>query len=107
MSCQRSSQFLDHGSASRHRRAALVRVPVEVGVFDKNGNAGPTVWLDGQVVGVWTQRADGEVVVELAHGLGADVRRLADAEAARIADWLGDVRVNWRYPTRSTKRLEG
>ena len=27
-------------------------------LFDRNGNAGPTVWVDGRIVGGWSQRAD-------------------------------------------------
>src|SRR6185436_8841523 len=34
-------------------------------LFDRNGNAGPTVWADGRVVGGWGQRADASVVVRL------------------------------------------
>ena len=31
-------------------------------LFDANGNAGPTVGVDGRVVGAWAQRRSGEVV---------------------------------------------
>jgi hypothetical protein len=34
-------------------------------LFDSNGNAGPTVWVDGRVVGAWAQRPDGRVVYRL------------------------------------------
>ena len=34
-------------------------------LFDRNGNAGPTVWANGRVVGGWTQHDDGELVVGL------------------------------------------
>ena len=30
-------------------------------VFDRNGNAGPTIWMDGRVVGGWAQRKSGEI----------------------------------------------
>ena len=29
--------------------------------FDRMGNAGPTIWVDGQVAGVWAQTTDGEI----------------------------------------------
>ena len=29
--------------------------------FDSSGNAGPTIWLDGRVVGAWAQSPDGRV----------------------------------------------
>src|SRR5215218_8960306 len=34
-------------------------------LFDSAGNAGPTVWWDGRVVGGWSQRRDGEIVYRL------------------------------------------
>ena len=30
-------------------------------LFDRNGNAGPTVWSNGRIVGGWAQRRDGEI----------------------------------------------
>ena len=43
-------------------------------LFDSNGNAGPTVWWDGRVVGGWSQRRDGEIVFRLLEDVGADAR---------------------------------
>jgi hypothetical protein len=63
-------------------------------LFDRNGNAGPTVWWDGRVVGGWTQRTDGEVVWKLLEDVGADATAAVEAEAARLETWLGDVRVS-------------
>jgi Winged helix DNA-binding domain len=63
-------------------------------LFDVNGNAGPTVWWDGHVVGGWSQRRDGEIVFRLLEDVGADAVRVIEAEAARVADWLGDVRLS-------------
>jgi hypothetical protein len=61
-------------------------------VFDRNGNGGPTAWVDGRIVGVWCQRADGTVDVVLAERLGASARRALDAKAAELTAWLdGDV----------------
>ena len=61
-------------------------------LFDYNGNAGPTVWWDGRVVGGWSQRRDGEIVFELLEDVGAEAVKAVETEAERIADWLGDVR---------------
>ena len=61
-------------------------------LFDSNGNAGPTVWWDGRVVGGWSQRRDGEIVYRLLEDVGADAVDAVDAEAGRVAAWLGDVR---------------
>ena len=66
--------------------------PHEQVLFDRNGNAGPTVWCDGRVVGGWSQRRDGEIVFELLEDVGAEPVRAVEAEAARLRDWLGDVR---------------
>jgi hypothetical protein len=62
-------------------------------LFDGNGNAGPTVWCDGRVVGGWTQRTDGEVVWDILEDVGAEALAAVAAEAARLEAWLGDVRV--------------
>jgi hypothetical protein len=61
-------------------------------LFDRNGNAGPTVWWEGRVVGGWSQRRDGEIAFRLLEDVGADALAAIEAEAARLAAWLGDVR---------------
>ena len=61
-------------------------------LFDTNGNAGPTVWWEGRVVGGWSQRRDGEIVYRLLEDVGADAVAAIEVEAARVAAWLGDVR---------------
>ncbi len=65
--------------------------PHRPALFDTNGNAGPTVWADGRVVGGWLQRSDGEVVVRLLEDVGAEASAAIDLEAARLADWLGSI----------------
>ena len=61
-------------------------------LFDANGNAGPTIWWDGRVVGGWSRRRDGEIVLGLLEDVGADARAAIDAEAERLRAWIGDVR---------------
>jgi hypothetical protein len=68
-------------------------------LFDRNGNAGPTVWADGRIVGGWAQRPDGQVAIEL-------LAPVDDATAARIETarvnverWFGDVRITPRFRT--------
>ena len=61
-------------------------------LFDSNGNAGPTIWWDGRVVGGWSQRRDGEIALGLLEDVGRDVRAAIDAEAARLQDWVGEAR---------------
>jgi hypothetical protein len=48
-------------------------------VFDRAGNAVPTVWVNGRIVGAWGQRKDGQVFCKL-------IEPLSDAEQALIAD---------------------
>jgi hypothetical protein len=68
-------------------------------LFDTNGNAGPTIWWDGRVVGGWAQRKSGEVVLRFLEDTGAAAVDAAEAEAARLREWLGDVRVTPRFRT--------
>jgi hypothetical protein len=74
-------------------------------LFDRNGNAGPTIWWDGRVVGGWAQRRTGEVVLRLLEDVGADATAAIEAEAARLADWLGPVRVTPRFRTPLEREL--
>ena len=74
-------------------------------LFDRNGNAGPTVWANGRVVGAWAQTEEGEVVVELFARLDAATRARLDAERSRLAAWLGDVRIRPRFATPLGKEL--
>ncbi len=75
-------------------------------LFDTNGNAGPTVWWDGRIVGGWRQRGNGEVVVQMLDDVGADARVAIDAEASRLTDWLGGTRVFARFPSPLSKMLD-
>jgi DNA glycosylase AlkZ-like len=61
-------------------------------LFDSNGNAGPTVWWDGRIVGGWSQRRGGEIVQRLLEDVGADAVKAVESEAERVADWLGAAR---------------
>jgi hypothetical protein len=74
-------------------------------LFDTNGNAGPTVWSDGRVVGGWAQRKSGEVLYRLLEDVGAEAKAAIEAEAARLARWLGDVRITPRFPTPLQREL--
>ena len=65
-------------------------------VYDVNGNAGPTVWADGRIVGGWAQRDNGEVVVRLLDDVGAETSAQIDDQAAALTAMLGDVRLKAR-----------
>lgn len=74
-------------------------------VFDRNGNAGPTIWVDGQIVGAWAQAPDGEIRTRLLVDVGAAARDAVAARAAELADWVGDTRFTVRFPGRIHARL--
>ena len=54
-------------------------------LFDTNGNVGPTVWANGEVVGGWAQRRDGRVVHELLRPVDPATRRAIDDAALHDA----------------------
>jgi hypothetical protein len=68
-------------------------------LFDRNGNGGPAVWVDGRMVGGWVQRPDGEIAVRLLAAVDPARRREVDAAAERLRALLGDVRFSVRFPT--------
>lgn len=74
-------------------------------LFDRNGNVGPSIWWDGRVVGAWAHAPDGTVRTELLEDVGAEATTAVETEAARLATWLGDVRVVARFPGPITKEL--
>jgi hypothetical protein len=76
-------------------------------LFDRNGNAGPTIWTDGRVVGGWAQRPDGAVVHRLFEDVGRERERRVEAEAAAVEQWLGPNRVIPRFRTPTEVELAG
>jgi hypothetical protein len=74
-------------------------------LFDRSGNAGPTVWCDGRIVGGWGQRGDGEVVHRLFDDIGAEASAAVMAEAERLTGWLGPIRVTPRFRTPLEREL--
>jgi hypothetical protein len=75
-------------------------------LFDRSGNAGPTVWWDGRVVGGWAQRRGGEIVIRMLEDVGRDARAGIDREATRLRTWLGETRrVLPRFSTPLVKEL--
>ena len=76
-------------------------------IFDRHGNAGPTIWMNGRVVGGWAQGAGGEVRIEFTEPVAADAADLVDGEAQRLEAWLGGARVTTRFPSPMSKRIAG
>jgi DNA glycosylase AlkZ-like len=76
-------------------------------LFDRTGNAGPTVWYDGRVVGGWAQGAAGEVRYRLLEDVGREVDGMVARAAAELTGWLGPVRVTPRFRTPLERELAG
>ncbi|HEY6748275.1 MAG TPA: winged helix DNA-binding domain-containing protein [Mycobacteriales bacterium] len=74
-------------------------------LFDTNGNAGPTLWWDGRIVGGWAQRKSGEIVLRFLEDAGAEARAAAEGEADALRQWLGEVRVVPRFRTPLEREL--
>jgi hypothetical protein len=67
--------------------------------FDRMGNAGPTIWVDGGVVGAWDQGPDGSIRTHYCVGVPARRRKEVDARAEELASWIGEVRYTVRFPS--------
>ena len=78
-------------------------------LFDRNGNAGTTAWVDGRVVGCWVQDDSGVVRVHTLEPVPRAAQRLLEAEAERLTAFLDGVVVGTVYPSAAMKaaRSEG
>jgi len=78
-------------------------------LFDRMGNVGPTVWVDGRIVGGWAQRRggadDGAIVFRLFDDVGSDAIAAIDGEAARLTAFHADVRTTPRFRTPLEREL--
>ena len=68
-------------------------------LFDTIGNAGPTIWLDGRIVGGWAVRKTGEVAYQVLESVGRHADDAIQVEAARLQEWLASSRVIPRFRT--------
>ena len=76
-------------------------------VFDSNGNAGPTAWWNGRVVGGWCQdpddKQDARVRLQLLEDPGTDARQCLQQQADQLTEWLNGVRISARFPSPLSK----
>lgn len=68
-------------------------------LFDNTGNAGPTVWWNGRIVGGWYQNAAAEVQLQLLEDPGRQARDVLTRRAQELTAWLDGVRVPPRFPS--------
>jgi hypothetical protein len=89
---------LDPTTMGWKERSWYLDPAVGAAVFDRNGNGGPTIWVDGRVVGSWVQRRDGTIATRVLAEVD-DVRHAEiDDAATRARELLGDVRFTVRFP---------
>ncbi|MER7758414.1 winged helix DNA-binding domain-containing protein [Streptomyces sp. NPDC097619] len=76
-------------------------------LFDRAGNIGPTVWWNGEIIGGWAQRPDGEIVWRLLADRGEEAATAVAEEAARLRGWMDGARVTPRFRTPLERELTG
>jgi hypothetical protein len=74
-------------------------------IVDRNGNIGPTIWVDGEIVGSWAQRKSGQIVHRVMDDIGRARTRDVVREAERLQNLIGDARVTVRFPAPIQKEL--
>lgn len=75
-------------------------------VFDRNGNAGATVWVDGRVVGAWGQTPSGSIAIRHLEDVGTEAVAAIHQQAGRLEDWLGPTRYRPRFAAEADSRLQ-
>jgi hypothetical protein len=75
--------------------------------FDRMGNAGPTIWVDGRVAGVWVQRPDGEIRTRMFAEVSADQGAAVARRVADLVEMIGDTRFTVRFPSPASTELRG
>jgi Winged helix DNA-binding domain len=70
-------------------------------LFDRNGNASPTVWWEGRVVGGWAQAPGGELRVRLLEDVGADAEAAIERATGELAARVGAAKLSPRARARS------
>jgi len=58
-------------------------------LFDRAGNGGTTIWVNGRIVGCWAQDEHEHARLILMEPVNKRVQRMLDAEAARLDEFLG------------------
>jgi hypothetical protein len=73
--------------------------------FDRMGNAGPTVWVDGRVAGVWAQRVDGEIRTRMFAKPSAEQEAAVGRRVADLVRTVGETRFSVRFPSPGSSGL--
>lgn len=79
--------------------------PDHLGLYDRFGNIGPTVWWGGEIVGGWAVRSSGGVATRLLVDRGDEVTRAVADEADRLSHRLEGSTVVPSFPTPLEREL--
>lgn len=74
-------------------------------LFDRNGNVGPTVWVDGWIVGGWATDEAGVVRTDVLEKISSSARKQVDANAEQLTEWLAGTPVTPRFRTPLERQL--
>jgi hypothetical protein len=77
----------------------------QAALFDRSGNAGPTIWWDGRIVGGWAQRPNGEIALRFLEDAGREAVTAVHQRAAELTTLLGERRVVPRFRTPLEREL--
>jgi hypothetical protein len=75
--------------------------------FDSVGNGGPTIWVDGRIVGAWAQDRDGRIYLHYFEQVAAGRRREVEERATEISAMIGPTRFSVRFPGGVHSRILG
>lgn len=79
--------------------------PHRPALFDNTGNIGPTVWVDGRIVGGWAQTVAGSVAFRLLESVGREANKAIATDAAKLEEWIKGTKVTPRFRTPLEKEL--
>jgi hypothetical protein len=57
-------------------------------LFDRAGNAGTTVWVNGRIAGCWVQDEKEQVMPIIMSEVSREQRRLLDIQATRLDEFV-------------------
>jgi hypothetical protein len=75
--------------------------------FDSVGNGGPTIWVDGRIVGAWAQDKQGEIHLHYFEQVATARRREVDQRVAELKAMVGGTRFAVRFPGDIHARILG
>ena len=76
-------------------------------LYDRNGNIGPTVWWNGEIIGGWAVRRDGTVVTSLLSDRGRQAGRAVHEAVEQLQPRLAGSVVSASFPTPLERELRG